>query len=124
MDFRIELVPINVSDVDRAKAFYASLGWTADHDERPSEDVRFVQITPPGSACSFCFGTGLGMLDEGHIQHIQVVVEDADEVLAYLRDRVHDIDCSDVKELPWGRFVHLADPDGNLWSFQQLPARS
>ncbi len=122
MDFRIELVPINVADVDRARDFYGdTVGWTVDHDQTPMEGLRFVQVTPPGSACSFCFGTGLGMLAEGQTQHLQVVVASADEAHAYLSDR--GVECSDVEALAWGRFVHFSDPDGNLWSLQELPAR-
>lgn len=121
MDFRLELVPLNVSDVDRSRAFYESLGWPIDHDQTPVDGLRFVQVTPPGSACSFCFGTGLGMLDDGVRQHLQLVVDDADAVRVYLVER--GVECTDVEELAWGRFVHLTDPDGNLFSFQQLPAR-
>ncbi|MFC7496919.1 MULTISPECIES: VOC family protein [unclassified Nocardioides] len=119
MDFRIELVPITVSDVDRAVAFYRDdVGWTVDHDQRVSPELRFVQVTPPGSACSFCFGTGLEMLPEGTAQFIQVVVDDADAALAYLRDR--GVECEGVDEQAWGRFVTFADPDGNQWALQQL----
>ena len=118
MDFRIELVPLAVSDVDRAKAFYEQVGWPADLDRTVHEGLRFVQVTPPGSACSFCFGTGLEMMAEGSTQLIQVVVEDADAALAYLRER--GIDCDGVDEQSWGRFVYFADPDGNRWSLQQI----
>jgi predicted enzyme related to lactoylglutathione lyase len=122
MDFRIELVPIASTDVDRTKAFYERVGWSAEFDQTPVEGLRFVQVTPPGSACSFCFGTGLQMFPEGQTQHIQVVVADADAARAELSAR--GIECSDVQELAWGRFVRFADPDGNQWSLQQLPARS
>lgn len=122
MDFRIELVPIASTDVDRTKAFYEQVGWPAEFDQTPSEGLRFVQVTPPGSACSFCFGTGLQMFPQGQTQHLQVVVEDADAARAELGDR--GVDCSDVQELAWGRFVRFTDPDGNQWSLQELPARS
>jgi len=119
MDFRIELVPLAVSDVDKTKEFYETkVGWAADMDRTVSEDLRFVQVTPPGSACSFCFGVGLGMMPEGSTQVIQVVVEDADAAHDYLRDR--GVDCSEVDELPWGRFVTFEDPDGNRWALQQI----
>src|ERR1700761_8809018 len=91
MDWKIELIPLNVSDVDAAVEFYGKkVGWTVDHDQTPMEGLRFVQVTPPGSACSFCFGTGLDMLDEKAKQHIQIVVADADEAHSYLTDR--DVD--------------------------------
>jgi predicted enzyme related to lactoylglutathione lyase len=123
MDFRIELVPLDVADVDRSVEFYGrTVGWSVDFDASPSEGLRFVQVTPPGSACSICFGTGLQMLAEGTKQHLQVVVADADEARRYLTDR--GVECSDVEELDWGRFVHFSDPDDNLWSLQQLPQRS
>ena len=119
MDFKIELIPLAVSDVDRTKEFYETkVGWPADMDRVVSEDLRFVQVTPPGSACSFCFGVGLGMLPEGSTQLIQVVVADADEARDYLRGR--GVECSEVDEQPWGRFVYFADPDGNRWSLQQI----
>ena len=123
MDFRIELVPLNVEDVDRAVEFYGNkVGWNVDFDASPNEGLRFVQVTPPGSACSICFGTGLEMLAEGTKQHIQVMVADADEAHRYLTDR--GIECKGVEELDWGRFVHFNDPDDNLWSLQELPRRS
>ncbi|MFC7486235.1 VOC family protein [Knoellia sp. CPCC 206453] len=123
MDFKIELVPISVSDVDAAVQFYGDkVGWTVDHDQTPMDGLRFVQVTPPGSACSFCFGTGLDMLPTGQTQHIQIVVADADAACDYLRDR--DVECTDVKDLAWGRFVDFSDPDGNQWTLQQLPDRS
>ncbi len=119
MDFRIELVPIPVSDVDRAKEFYGQkVGWNIDHDQKVSPELRFVQVTPPGSACSFCFGLGLQMMPEGSTQFIQVVVDDADEALAYLKER--GVECEGVDEQPWGRFVYFQDPDGNKWSLQQI----
>lgn len=122
MDFRIELVPLSVSDVDAAVDFYGQkVGWTVDFDRTPMEGLRFVQVTPQGSACSFCFGTGLNMLPEGQTQHLQIVVADAEAALNYLRER--GVECSDVKDLAWGRFVDFNDPDGNQWTLQQLPER-
>jgi predicted enzyme related to lactoylglutathione lyase len=122
MDWKIELIPINVTDVDAAVEFYGTkVGWSVDHDQTPTEGLRFVQVTPPGSACSFCFGTGLDMLDPKTRQHIQIVVADADAAHGYLTDR--DVECTDVEELPWGRFVHFRDADDNLWSMQQLVPR-
>ena len=119
MDFRIELVPLPVTDVDRAVAFYGEqVGWNVDFDQTVHEGLRFVQVTPPGSACSVCFGTGLDMLEPGTTQMIQVVVEDADEALAYLKDR--GVEADGVEELAWGRFVRFADPDGNRWALQQV----
>jgi len=120
MDFRIELVPLAVTDVDRSVRFYGEeVGWNVDHDQTVQDGLRFVQVTPPGSACSICFGVGLGMMPEGSRQMIQVVVDDADEALAHLRDR--GVACEGVDEQPWGRFVTFADPDGNRWALQQLP---
>jgi predicted enzyme related to lactoylglutathione lyase len=119
MDFRIELVPLAVADVDRAVAFYGEqVGWHVDFDQVVHEGLRFVQVTPPGSACSICFGVGLDMLADGARQMIQVVVEDADAALSYLRDR--GVECEGVEELAWGRFVRFADPDGNRWALQQI----
>ena len=119
MDYRIELIPLAVTDVDRAKTFYGdTVGWNVDFDQVVSPELRFVQVTPPGSACSICFGRGLEMMPEGSSQFIQVVVDDADAALAHLRAR--DVACEGVDEQPWGRFVHFADPDGNRWALQQL----
>jgi predicted enzyme related to lactoylglutathione lyase len=119
MDWKIELIPLNVTDVDRSVDFYGNrVGWSVDFDQTPYEGLRFVQVTPPGSACSFCFGTGLNMLAEGTKQHIQVVVSDAEEAYRYLRGR--EVDCTEIEDLAWGRFVHFDDPDGNKWSMQQI----
>lgn len=119
MDFKIELIPVAVQDVDRSVEFYGkALGWSVDHDVTVSPELRFVQVTPPGSACSICFGIGLDMMPQGSSQFIQIVVADADEALAYLRDR--DIACEGVDDQPWGRFVTFQDPDGNRWALQQI----
>lgn len=121
LTFKIELVPMAVDDVDRAVRFYGeTLGWGVDHDQTVADGLRFVQVTPPGSACSVCFGTGLDMMPLGSSQMIQVVVPDADAAHGYLRDR--GVECSEVDDQPWGRFVGFADPDGNRWVLQQLPA--
>ena len=122
MDWKIELIFVPVTDVDRAKEFYERIGFHADHDQVPFEGLRFVQMTPPGSACSIAFGTGLGNdLEPGRQNTIQVVVPDADEALAHLRDL--GIEAQGVDEQAWGRFVTFDDPDGNTWTLQQLPPR-
>jgi catechol 2,3-dioxygenase-like lactoylglutathione lyase family enzyme len=123
MDWKIELIFVPVTDVDRSKEFYERIGFHADHDQTPTEGLRFVQMTPPGSACSIAFGTGLGVdLEPGRQDTIQVVVPDADEALAHLRE--NGVDGRGVEELAWGRFVSFDDPDGNTWTLQQLPAWS
>ncbi|MFL6091196.1 MAG: glyoxalase superfamily protein [Aeromicrobium sp.] len=121
MDVKIELIHVPVTDVDRAKAFYVDqCGFNADHDHRVSEDMRFVQITPPGSACSIAFGDGLGgTIEPGKLDVIQAVIPDADAALAQLREA--GVDAQGVDEQAWGRFVTFADPDGNQWRLQQLP---
>jgi predicted enzyme related to lactoylglutathione lyase len=119
MDFKLELVIIPVSDVDRAKAFYVDkIGFIADHDVTVSEEIRFVQLTPPGSACSIAFGRGLTEATPGSVEGLQVVVADADAAHAELVARGADV--SDVKDLPWGRFIYFGDPDGNRWAIQQI----
>ena len=118
MDWKIELIPLAVADVDRSVEFYGTtVGWNVDFDQTVHEGLRFVQVTPPGSACSICFGIGLEMLPEGQRQMIQVVVGSAEEARDHLRGR--GVECSDVDEQPWGRFVTFADPDGNRWALQQ-----
>jgi len=119
MEMRLELVGVPVSDVDRAKEFYTAVGFSADHDHTVSEDLRFVQMTPPGSGCSIAFGKGLTKLEPGSLDNLQMVVADADAVRAELLER--GVEASEVDEQPWGRFVYFADPDGNQWSLQQLP---
>ena len=122
MDWKIELIPLAVEDVDRSIDFYGNqVGWNVDHDQTVNEDLRFVQVTPPGSACSICFGVGLGMMPKGSAQFIQVVVASAEEARDHLRSR--GVTCSDVDEQPWGRFVTFEDPDGNKWALQQLVPR-
>jgi catechol 2,3-dioxygenase-like lactoylglutathione lyase family enzyme len=119
MDMKLELVAVPVTDVDRAKDFYLRVGFVADHDHTVSDDVRFVQMTPPGSACSIAFGRGLTGMVPGSLDNLQMVVADADEVRTELVGR--GIEVSDVDDQPWGRFVYFADPDGNGWALQELP---
>jgi len=120
VDYKLELVTLPVSDVDRAKAFYGdTLGWPVDNDSTVSDELRFIQVTPPGSACSIAFGKGLTEMAPGSLKALQVVVASADDALADLRGR--GIETSDIDEQPWGRFVFFSDPDGNGWSVQQLP---
>jgi predicted enzyme related to lactoylglutathione lyase len=123
MDFRLELVNIPVSDVDRAKAFYTdNAGFNADHDFRVSDEIRFVQLTPPGSACSIAIGTGLGSdAAPGSVQGMQVVVSDIEAARAELAGR--GVDVSEVQDYPWGRFVFFSDPDGNRWAVQESSRR-
>ena len=119
MDYRLELVAVPVSDVDRAKAFYVEqAGFNADHDHKISDELRFVQLTPPGSACSIAIGTGVTDAEPGSVKGLQLVVDDADAAQADLSGR--GVPVSDVQEFPWGRFVFFADPDGNNWAVQQI----
>jgi predicted enzyme related to lactoylglutathione lyase len=119
MDMKLELIPVPVTDVDRAKAFYVEkAGFNADHDHRVNESLRFVQLTPPGSACSITIGDGLTTMEPGSLKGLQVVVADADAARAELAGR--GVEVSDVQEFPWGRFVFFKDPDGNEWSVQQI----
>jgi predicted enzyme related to lactoylglutathione lyase len=121
-DWRIELITIPVTDVDRAKAFYVDqVGFIADHDQTVTESLRFVQLTPPGSACSIAFGTGLTDMEPGSQRGIQIVIPNADEAYEHLRSR--GVDATPVDEQPWGRFVTFWDPDGNVWALQELPQR-
>ena len=119
MDYRLELVAVPVTDVDRATAFSVDqVGFNADHDHRVSDELRFVQLTPPGSACSITIGSGITDAEPGSVQGLQLVVEDADAAHADLSGR--GVDVSDVQDFPWGRFVFFADPDGNRWAVQQI----
>ena len=118
LDWRLELIQVPVSDVDRAKTFYVEkLGFNPDHDHRVTEEIRFVQLTPPGSACSIALTTGNHEMKPGSLDGLQVVVSDADAVRAQLVER--GVEVSEVQEFPWGRFVFLTDPDGNGWAVQQ-----
>ena len=122
MDWKLELVPVPVSDVDRAKSFYTEqVGFNADHDHQVSDELRFVQLTPPGSACSISMGTGLGDAPPGSVQGLQLVVSDVNAARAELLER--GVDVSEVQVFPWGSFVFFSDPDGNEWAIQQLPPR-
>jgi predicted enzyme related to lactoylglutathione lyase len=120
VDFRLELVNVPVSDVDRAKAFYVDqVGFNLDHDHAVSDEMRFVQITPPGSACSIAIGTGLTDAAPGSVAGLQVVVDDIEQARAHLVDG--GVEVSEVQVFPWGSSVFVSDPDGNAWSVQQLP---
>ena len=122
MDYKLELIPIPVSDVDRAKTFYTEqAGFNADHDHRVSDEIRFVQLTPPGSACSISIGEGLVTTPPGSAQGLQLVVDDIEAARAELAGR--GVEVSDVQVFPWGSFVFFSDPDGNTWSVQQIPPR-
>jgi catechol 2,3-dioxygenase-like lactoylglutathione lyase family enzyme len=122
MDWKIELVAIPVTDVDLAKAFYVDqVGFNADHDHRIHEGLRFVQLTPPGSACSVVLGTGVTEMAPGSQKGLQVVVADVEAARKQLIER--GVAASEVDVQPWGSFVTFADPDGNTWSLQQLPSR-
>ena len=123
MDWKLELVAVPVSDVDRAKAFYTEkVGFVADHDHRVSETMRFVQLTPPGSACSIAMGEGIVTSTPGSVRGLQLVVPDIAAARAELAGR--GVDVSEVQDFPWGSFVFFDDPDGNGWAVQQIPARS
>ncbi len=122
MDMKLELVAVPVSDVDRAKAFYVDkVGFNADHDFPVGDEMRFVQLTPPGSACSIAIGKGIVEGEPGSAKGLQVVVDSADAAHAELSGR--GVEVSDVEEFPWGRFVFFEDPDGNKWSVQEVPQR-
>jgi predicted enzyme related to lactoylglutathione lyase len=123
MDWKLELMAIPVSDVDRAKAFYAEqVGFHADHDHTVSDELRFVQLTPPGSACSISIGRGITEAAPGSVEGMQLVVPDVEAARAELARR--DVEVSEVQEFPWGRFVFFADPDGNRWAVQELPRQT
>ena len=119
---RLELVTVPVSDVDRAKEFYVRAGFNPDHDHVVGEGLRFVQLTPPGSACSIAIGKGLTEMAPGSVKGLQVVVDDIEAARAALDGR--GVEVSDVQDFPWGRFVFFSDPDGNAWSVQQIPDRT
>jgi catechol 2,3-dioxygenase-like lactoylglutathione lyase family enzyme len=120
MDFKLELVSVPVSDVDRAKEFYTEkAGFNADHDHTVGDDLRFVQLTPPGSACSIAIGKGLSEMAPGSLEGLQVVVEDINAAREELAGRGTEV--SEVQDFPWGRFVFFSDPDGNGWAVQQIP---
>jgi predicted enzyme related to lactoylglutathione lyase len=122
MDWKLELISVPVSDVDRAKVFYTEqAGFNADHDHQVSDEIRFVQLTPPGSACSIAIGSGIVDTPPGSVQGLQLVVSDINGARAELAER--GVEVGEVQEFPWGSFVFFSDPDGNGWAVQQLPAR-
>lgn len=123
MDWKLELVAVPVSDVDRAKAFYVDkIGFNPDHDHTVSDDLRFVQLTPPGSGCSIAIGKGLTGAKPGSVEGLQLVVKDIEAAKAELAGR--GLDVGAIQDFPWGRFIFFADPDGNRWAVQQIPPRS
>ena len=123
MDMKLEVVPLPVTDVDRAKAFYVErIGFNADHDHQVNEELRFVQLTPPGSACSIAIGTGITGMQPGSVKGLMMVVADAQAARDELIRRGAEV--SEVEGLEWGSFVYFSDPDGNTWALQQLPSRS
>ena len=118
-DMRLELIAVPVSDIDRAKDFYVNkVGFNDDHDHQVTDELRFVQLTPPGSACSIALTTGAHEMKPGSVEGLQVVVDDADAVRSQLQER--GVEAGEVEEFPWGRFVFFKDPDGNGWSVQQI----
>ena len=123
MDWKLELVTVPVSDVDRAKAFYVDkVGFNADHDHVVNEDLRFVQLTPPGSACSISIGKGLTEAEPGSLKALQLVVEDIEAAHAHLKG--NGVEVTDIDDMPWGSFVFFRDPDGNGWAVQQTQPRN
>jgi catechol 2,3-dioxygenase-like lactoylglutathione lyase family enzyme len=122
MDWKLELIAVPVSDVDRAKAFYTEIaGFVEDHDHSVSDELRFVQLTPPGSACSIAIGTGLVESAPGSVKGLQLVVPDIEAARAELLERGAEV--GEVQDFPWGSFVFFSDPDGNAWSVQQSVPR-
>ncbi|HEX5610806.1 MAG TPA: VOC family protein [Solirubrobacterales bacterium] len=119
MDWRLELVQVPVSDVDRAKAFYEQAGFVAEHDHQVSDEMRFVQLTPPGSPTSIAIGTGIGEMAPGSVEGLQIVVADVAAARAELLERGIE-GVSEVQDFPWGKFVFFADPDGNGWALQEI----
>ncbi len=122
VNMRLELITIPVTDVDRAKEFYVKAGFNADHDHTVTDELRFVQLTPPGSACSIALGIGLTTAAPGSVQGLQVVVDDIEAARADLV--AGGVDASEIERLDWGAFVYFKDPDGNSWAVQGLPARN
>jgi len=123
MDWKIELIAVPVSGVDRAKAFYVEkVGFNADHDHQVNERLRFVQLTPPGSACSISIGTGFTQMKPGSIDGLQMVVPDIEKAHTELAER--GVAVSEIEDMPWGRFVYFSDPDGNRWAVQEVPKRN
>jgi predicted enzyme related to lactoylglutathione lyase len=121
-DMRLELIQVPVSDIDRAKNFYEKVGFNADHDHQVTDELRFVQLTPPGSACSIALTSGAHRMKPGSIDGLQMVVDDAEASRKELADR--GVEVSDVQVFPWGSFVFFKDPDGNGWALQAIPQRT
>src|SRR3954467_1183030 len=122
MDYKLELVAVPVTDVDRAKTFYVDqVGFNADHDHVVSDEMRFVQLTPPGSACSIAIGIGISEAAPGSVQGLQLVVADIEAARADLAGR--GVEVSEIQDFPWGRFVFFSDPDGNGWAVQEIPSQ-
>jgi predicted enzyme related to lactoylglutathione lyase len=122
VDWKLELVAVPVSDVDRAKAFYTDqLGFNLDHDHQVNEQLRFVQLTPPGSACSIALGSGISEMPPGSIKGLQLVVADIEAAQQQLSER--GVETGEIQDFPWGRFIFFKDPDGNAWAVQQIPPR-
>ncbi|QJU54477.1 VOC family protein [Herbiconiux sp. KACC 21604] len=119
-NWKIELIAFPVTDIDRAKAFYVDqLGFVCDHDATPNDDIRFVQLTPPGSACSIAIGKGVSTMEPGSLNAVQIVVPSAADAYTHLRE--NGVECSEVVDEGWGLFVYFSDPDGNKWALQELP---
>jgi catechol 2,3-dioxygenase-like lactoylglutathione lyase family enzyme len=122
-DMRIELVQVPVSDIDRAKAFYVDkVGFNADNDHQVTDELRFVQLTPPGSGCSIALTSGAHRMTPGSIEGLQMVVDDAEASREELAER--GVEVSDVQVFPWGSFVFFKDPDGNGWALQAMTHRA
>jgi predicted enzyme related to lactoylglutathione lyase len=123
MDWKLELVALPVTDVDRAKAFYCDqVGFHVDHDHTVDENIRFVQLTPPGSACSIAFGRGIVPDGQAPITTLQLVVPDIEAAHAHLTER--GVAVSPIDDQPWGSFVYFQDPFGNAWAVQQVVPRT
>lgn len=123
MDWKLELIAVPVSDVDRAKSFYSEkAGFNVDHDHRVSDELRFVQLTPPGSACSIAIGKGISTKAPGSVEGLQLVVSKVEAARAELVER--GVEVSEVQDYPWGRFVFFSDPDGNGWAVQEIQDRA
>lgn len=121
LHIKLELVGVPVTDIDRARAFYEQVGFHTDHDVTVSDEIRFVQMTPPGSACSIAFGKGITQMAPGSLDNMQVVVADIEHAHAELTAR--GIEVGEIDDQPWGSFVYFADPDGNRWAVQQVTPR-
>lgn len=119
-NWKIELIAFPVTDIDRAKAFYVDqVGFVLDHDMSPTDDIRFVQLTPPGSACSIAFGKGVSTMQPGTQNAVQIVVPSA--TAAYEHLTANGVECNEPVDEGWGLFVYFSDPDGNEWALQELP---